>query len=277
MTIKKTMNSLTYNEKDKLAQLFILNGYVLNFSDSTFKEFFENTIGIDIHSEKYIANNGASKGKKLKEFLNLESDNFVGKAIKAMIEYMEEKNLIEDGKNNLIQDCKKISERLLNKVNLNKLKEHADNFDSKHLNEEISRIEHSVETDPSLAIGTAKELIETCCKTILDRKGKTISENPDIRKLTKETLKELKLIPESIPDTKKDADIIKSILQNLGAIPNGLAELRNRYGTGHGKNAGTKGLLPRHAKLAVGAAATFVTFVFDTYSEQENDRPRINP
>ena len=29
----------------------------------------------------------------------------------------------------------------------------------------------AVETDPSLAIGTAKELIETCCKTILSERG----------------------------------------------------------------------------------------------------------
>lgn len=34
----------------------------------------------------------------------------------------------------------------------------------------------------------------------------------------------------------------------------GVAELRNHYGTGHGKAAGTKGLQPRHAKLAVGGA-----------------------
>ena len=32
-------------------------------------------------------------------------------------------------------------------------------------------MEAAVVNDPSLAIGTAKELIETCCKTILEARG----------------------------------------------------------------------------------------------------------
>jgi hypothetical protein len=32
---------------------------------------------------------------------------------------------------------------------------------------QIARINASIETDPSLAIGTAKEMVETTCKTIL--------------------------------------------------------------------------------------------------------------
>ena len=43
------------------------------------------------------------------------------------------------------------------------------------LAEQIRRMKDSVETDPSLAIGTAKELIETCCKTILAERGQAIS------------------------------------------------------------------------------------------------------
>ena len=48
-----------------------------------------------------------------------------------------------------------------------------------------------LEDDPSLAIGTAKELIETCCKTILAERGKLVQGTPDIPTLTKETLKEM--------------------------------------------------------------------------------------
>jgi hypothetical protein len=35
-------------------------------------------------------------------------------------------------------------------------------------------MELSVHSDTTLAIGTAKELIETCCKTILAERGKTL-------------------------------------------------------------------------------------------------------
>jgi hypothetical protein len=49
-----------------------------------------------------------------------------------------------------------------------------------HLAEQIRRLESSIETDPSLAIGTAKELIETCCKTILAERGKPVDGTSDV-------------------------------------------------------------------------------------------------
>lgn len=153
---------------------------------------------------------------------------------------------------------------------LDGIKENAAEFDAKHLAEQIRRIEQSIESDPALAIGTAKELIETTCKTILAERGKPISGTPDIPTLTKETLKELKLVPDGVPDSARGSDIIKRLLSNLGTIGNGLAELRGLYGTGHGKHGQTSGLNARHAKLAVGAAATLTTFLFETHKESKS-------
>ena len=150
------------------------------------------------------------------------------------------------------------------------IKETAAIFDSKHMQDQIRRMEQSVESDPSLAIGTAKELIETCCKTILAERGKTISGTPDVSTLTKETLKELKLVPEGVHDAARGADVIKRLLSNLGTIGNGLAELRGLYGTGHGKHGSASGLGTRHAKLAVGAAATLSVFLFETHKETKS-------
>ena len=83
----------------------------------------------------------------------------------------------------------------------------------------------------------------------------------------KETLKELQLVPEGIPENARGAKTIKRLLSNLGTIGNGLAELRGLYGTGHGKHGSTIGLSPRHAKLAVGAATTLTTFLYETHLE----------
>ncbi len=147
------------------------------------------------------------------------------------------------------------------------IKDTATAFDAKHMADQIRRMESAVDSDPSLAIGTAKELVETCCKTILAERGKPVSGTPDVSTLTKETLKELKLVPEGIPDAARGADVIKRLLSNLGTIGNGLAELRGLYGTGHGKHGSTTGLGARHAKLAVGAAATLCVFLFETHEE----------
>lgn len=150
---------------------------------------------------------------------------------------------------------------------LDSIKETATIFDAKHMADQIRRMESAVETDPSLAIGTAKELIETCCKTILAERGKPVIGIPNIPTLTKETLKELKLVPEGIPDEVRGSDVIKRLLSNLGTIGNNLAELRTLYGTGHGKHGKASGLTPRHAKLAVGAAVTLATFLFETHKD----------
>ena len=68
--------------------------------------------------------------------------------------------------------------------------------------------------------------------------------------------------------------MVKRILQNLGAIGNGLAELRGLYGTGHGKHGKAAGLRARHAKLAVGAASTLINFLFDTHRQLTASRRR---
>jgi len=153
---------------------------------------------------------------------------------------------------------------------LDDIKETAAAFDAKHLADQIRRIEQSIETDPSLAIGTAKELVETCCRMILSERGKSVAGTPDIPTLTKETLKELKLVPDGIPDQAKGSHIIKRLLSNLATIGQGLAEVRNLYGSGHGRDGRTQAIKPRHAKLAVGAATTLVTFLFETHKETKS-------
>jgi len=143
----------------------------------------------------------------------------------------------------------------------------ATEFDSKHMGNLIKRIEGAVETDPDLALGSSKELVESCCKMILEKRNIQINKNADLPELVKTTMKELNLVPESIPDQAKGNDTIKRLLSNLSTVTQGMAELRNLYGTGHGRDGKFKGLKPRHARLAAGAATTLAVFLFDTYME----------
>jgi hypothetical protein len=143
--------------------------------------------------------------------------------------------------------------------------------DVTYVAQQITRMEAAVNSDPGLAIGTAKELIETCCKTILNERNVEFSSSLDIPQLVKLTSKELKLTPDDIEDQAKAAETIKRLLSNLATITQGIAELRNKYGTGHGKVAKTKGLSPRHAKLAVGAASTLAVFLVETHHARRNE------
>jgi hypothetical protein len=145
------------------------------------------------------------------------------------------------------------------------LAETASGFDSKVLRQQIDIIRNAIEDDPDLAIGTAKELIETTCRTILTDYGLTVDVGWDVTRLVKEVRGVLSLVPENVPDSAKGAETIKRMLSNMGQISQGIAELRNLYGTGHGKDGQFKGLGPRHARLAVGCATTLATFLFETH------------
>jgi hypothetical protein len=129
-------------------------------------------------------------------------------------------------------------------------------------------METSVNLDPELAIGTAKELVETCCKSILNERNASFEKSDDLPTLVKKTVRELELTPHDIPESAKASDTIKRLLSNLATITQGVAELRNHYGTGHGRLGTNKGLQPRHAKLAVGAASTLAVFLAETHQSK---------
>jgi hypothetical protein len=140
----------------------------------------------------------------------------------------------------------------------------AASLDAGAMAQQIHRLENAVEKDPALAIGTAKELVETCCKTILTKRGVEFTRTEDIGDLTKKVTKALELVPEGISDAAKGAANIRLILHNLSSITHNLARLRGLYGTGHGMDGAHRGLQPRHARLAVAAAVAFIDFVTET-------------
>ncbi len=63
-------------------------GYVLNFSDRTFSEFFAEELNIDIEDPLY-ARNGSSKGKRLRCFLQTVDKSAVVRLLNALWEYRE--------------------------------------------------------------------------------------------------------------------------------------------------------------------------------------------
>jgi hypothetical protein len=138
-------------------------------------------------------------------------------------------------------------------------------LNAEYVSQQIALMESSIDKSPHVAIGLAKELIETCCKSILDELAVGYDRTWDLIKLMKETTKHMKLTPNDIPDEIKAATSIKQILGSLSAVAQGIGELRNEYGSGHGKDGTFIGLQPRHAKLAVGAASTLAIYLLETH------------
>jgi hypothetical protein len=64
------------------------SGYVLDFTNQTFAEFFRDALSVDIYNERY-AQIGDSKGKRLKGFLQIEAEALTARALRALWEYRE--------------------------------------------------------------------------------------------------------------------------------------------------------------------------------------------
>ncbi|MFW5757732.1 MAG: abortive infection family protein, partial [Bacteroidota bacterium] len=161
-------------------------------------------------------------------------------------------------------------QKILGKGTIEKSKkEIKDYLSDEYVVKQINIMESAIENSPELTIGTAKELIETICYTILTERKIETDKKWDLLQLLKQTTKQLNLTPEGIPDETKALKSVKSILGSLTTVVQGIGELRNQYGSGHGKKANFKGLTARHAKLSVGAASTLAIFLLETHKQRQ--------
>lgn len=90
------MNFLNSIEKKYCEDLLgMSSGYVLDYSNAKFAEFFRECVQIDIEGDKYFFN-GESKTKRLRAFWELESDRVVGKVLNDLLEIWRYKNPTPD-------------------------------------------------------------------------------------------------------------------------------------------------------------------------------------
>lgn len=273
---------MTNIEKGIFLKLFVRDGYVLDFSTSEFDSFTMASIGIPLCS-KYKQ----SKGKSLTAFINDAASELSTKLLLDLLNYYEtsypnfekERDGINDPFALVSQDntvyqklyaqCKEIACRLspnqFSESMTNTLKEA---FSSDYINKQLNIMLENQATNPTESIGKAKELIESCCETILERSSVAINKDWKLNNLVDETMKLLKVTPEHVSETAKEAKAIKAILGSLKGIASNIAIVRNAYGSGHGKSTSYIGLQERHAKLAIGSSITLVNFLWDSYERQ---------
>lgn len=260
--------------------LFNRDGYVLDFSTNEFDNFTAASIGTPL-CRRY----GLSKGKSLTAFLDTASQTDAIKLLTDLFQRYEENFVLEYDENaceddhyghyhkfnrkyeNLYKTCKVIVNRWHGASQhieqaAERLKQE---FSSEYLSKQIDEMLKLQEENPTLVIGMAKELVESCCKTILDNLNVEWSDKWDLPQLTNATMDELHLLPKYVDENERGADAVKAILGNLLGIVTKIGELRNPFGSGHGKSASFRSLEKRHAELAVGSSITFAQFVWETY------------
>jgi hypothetical protein len=127
--------------------------------------------------------------------------------------------------------------------------------DPQVLRDHLRRIGRDLKTDPAGAIASSKELVETILRLILEdykvetRKGEGL---PDL----------YKKVQKAVPESRKGSEATVKTLRSLVTAIQGLAELRNELGLGHGR-ARRSPALSRHGRLAFNAAVTVSEFLLD--------------
>lgn len=145
----------------------------------------------------------------------------------------------------------------------------ADLADPSAIREGLQRISRALqEDDPTQAIGSAKELIESTAKVVLHHVGQQVDPKDDVPQLVLKAQKALSVHPTSAAAGPDTSEAVKKILGGATTITTGLAELRNRgYGTGHGQARSRVGLGARHARMAVTGAQLWCEFILDTLAD----------
>ncbi|WP_165872825.1 abortive infection family protein [Nocardioides jejuensis] len=128
----------------------------------------------------------------------------------------------------------------------------------------VERAHRSLDADPRLAVGMAKEMVESTCKLVLDKLTVPHGKADDATQLAVRVHQSLGLHAKSLDQQLENIQGLRSVLGGLNSISQGIAELRNAAGTGHGPAELPAWLQPRHARLAVGAASVWIRFILET-------------
>ncbi|MFD9418743.1 abortive infection family protein [Streptomyces goshikiensis] len=132
-----------------------------------------------------------------------------------------------------------------------------------------TRIRQGLRDDPALAIGAAKELLESVLKAVLSLHGNGAETKQDLPQLVKRAAVSLGLDAGGVRDDEPGAAPRRKMLQSLTQLVIGAGELRNAgLGTGHGLSQGPAPDVAT-ARLVVSAAAAAATFYMEAYEAQQ--------
>lgn len=134
------------------------------------------------------------------------------------------------------------------------------------LNESLTRLRAST-ADPALLIGTAKDLLESVAKFVLEESGMSVPSSASFDSLWHLARERLGVLPERVDKTLPGFKAIRAIHQSSWAIARNVNDLRNLQGTGHGHTLPT-GVSEDLALLVVREACSVAEYMLRQLDRQ---------
>lgn len=186
------MSDISSIERRKLERLFCMgSGYVLNFSDRTFSEFFEEHTRIDIDAATY-RERGTSKANRLRSFWAVEGNHVVGKVIEAMILYGQSENCLFD-ESGLTDDCWKIAKRLLLDTPVAELDSLTATVDERDFETVAQHVREAIEKNqPEAALDRLHTFVIKYVRTLCEMRGIEVNRDKALHSIFGEYVKRLR-------------------------------------------------------------------------------------
>jgi len=141
-------------------------------------------------------------------------------------------------------------------------------FNLERVEKEYSKCFERSKQDPEGAITSARSLLESVCKHILDGAGEEYKGKEELQDLYKKAARMIRLAPEQHKE-----QVFKQTLQGCISVVEGLASMRNAYSDSHGKSKHVVIPKERHAKLAIGLACSMALFLLQSLEDNGYVKP----
>lgn len=216
------MANVSFGEKRNLEKFLQMgSGYVLDFSNRTFKEFVFDSTRLDIDDE-HIGGLG-SKANRLRQFWSNQADHLVGKLLKDLVEYHDAQKDSALGRK-----CRETADRLLQSAQV----QDTEVISALSQREEFDRLSKGIlesinGNDPESGLDRLHTFAIKFTRSLCEKHGITVERGKPLHSLFGEyvkKLKELKLIES--PMTER---ILKSSISILDAFN----DVRNNKSLAH--------------------------------------------
>lgn len=275
------------------------DGNVLDFSNKTLAEFFEDEFQIDIYDNAYCKD-GNSKAKRLRSFVKLSSPRQTGRVLRALWAHKKyeirsnfEKRLAVAHLTDEIElldiemsfDAREDAEFEAFVIAVEN-RDHdevvdaasilATEFNLDTVRIDIERARNFMQDDPEDAITAACSLLESLCRSILIELDEELPKDKSIQPLYRRVAKVLNLSAGREDIDSLFLDDVRKVLSGLSTLVEGIGALRTHAGDAHGKDKGTKRVDVRIARLAVNSASGVAVFLIETWERVYPERKLRN-
>ena len=210
------MSDLTVIEKRKLERtLGMGSGYVLNFSNRTFSEFFMDGFGIDIYNSKYAYGSG-SKSNRMRAFWEQESNYLVSRVLDLIFnEWKEFKGY--GAPDEPPEECLRIVQRLKESAPVPDIEAVTLNFDDRSFEALARSVREAIDkNEPETGLDRLHTFVVKYFRNLCGKRGIDTSKDKPMHSLVAEYVKALR--KEGLIESEMTERILKSSISVMEAF-----------------------------------------------------------